>query len=45
MAVEVGEKAPDFTMPDQNGDQVSLSDFKGKQPIVFGWYPAAFTAG
>ena len=45
MAVAVGEKAPEFTMPDQNGVQVSLSDFKGKQPVVIGWYPAAFTSG
>lgn len=45
MAVEVGEKAPEFKMPDQSGADVSLSDFKGKQAVVFGWYPAAFTSG
>lgn len=33
-AVEIGEKAPDFSLPDINGQQVSLSDFKGKAMIL-----------
>ena len=28
--LEVGTKAPDFTLPDQNGEMHSLSDYKGK---------------
>ena len=42
---EVGEKAPDFTLPSQQGERVSLSDFKGKQHVVLGWFPLAFTGG
>lgn len=34
-----GDKAPDFTAKDQNGDTVSLSDFKGKNLILY-FYPA-----
>jgi peroxiredoxin Q/BCP len=33
-----GEKAPDFTAKDQNGNTVSLSDFKGKNVILY-FYP------
>jgi len=33
-----GEKAPDFTAKDQNGNSVSLSDFKGKNVILY-FYP------
>ncbi|SVC55756.1 uncharacterized protein METZ01_LOCUS308610 [marine metagenome] len=37
-------KAPDFTLPDQNGDDVSLSDFSGKK-IVLWFFPKASTPG
>jgi cytochrome c biogenesis protein CcmG/thiol:disulfide interchange protein DsbE len=33
-AVEIGEKAPDFSLPDPDGKQVSLSDFSGKVVIL-----------
>jgi len=33
-ALEVGEKAPDFTLPDMDGKQVSLSEFSGKVVIL-----------
>ena len=39
-----GDQAPDFTLPDDTGEQVSLSDFRGKQVIVY-FYPAAMTPG
>ncbi|MDF1488550.1 thioredoxin-dependent thiol peroxidase [Tessaracoccus caeni] len=39
-----GATAPEFTLPDQNGNPVSLSDFKG-QRIVLYFYPAAMTPG
>ena len=29
--LEVGQTAPDFTLPDQNGDEVKLSSFRGKK--------------
>lgn len=40
----VGDKAPDFTLRDAAGEQVSLSDFAGRKVILFA-YPAAGTPG
>ena len=42
--LETGIKAPDFTLPDQNGNSVSLSDFKGKRVILY-FYPKDNTSG
>lgn len=42
MSVEVGQVAPDFTLKDQNGNAVSLSDFRGKT-VVLMFFPFAFT--
>jgi peroxiredoxin Q/BCP len=42
--LDIGMKAPDFTLPDQNGDDVSLSDFSGKK-IVLWFFPKASTPG
>ncbi|MCJ7762827.1 peroxiredoxin [Candidatus Bathyarchaeota archaeon] len=39
MAVKVGDKAPDFTLPSQMGDNVMLSEFFGKKNIVLYFYP------
>lgn len=39
-----GTAAPDFTLPDQEGRPVTLSDFRGSW-VVFWWFPKAFTAG
>ena len=39
-----GDKAPDFTAKDQNGNTVSLSDFKGKNVILY-FYPKDDTPG
>ncbi|MFD4251689.1 thioredoxin-dependent thiol peroxidase [Amycolatopsis thermoflava] len=39
-----GDKAPDFTLPDSTGKQVSLSDFRGRHVVVY-FYPAAGTPG
>jgi len=36
---ELGGKAPDFRLPDQNGDTVSLKDFLGKSVVVVYFYP------
>jgi peroxiredoxin len=43
MAVEVGQTAPDFTLKDQAGNEVSLADYKGKQAVVLVFYPFTFT--
>jgi thioredoxin-dependent peroxiredoxin len=39
-----GDTAPDFTLPDQDGRPVKLSDFRG-QPVVVYFYPKASTPG
>lgn len=43
--LKVGEQAPDFTLPDQNGQKVKLSDFAGKKNVVLAFYVLAFTGG
>jgi len=40
---EVGEKAPDFTLPDQERRMRSLSEFKGRK-VVLAFFPGAFTS-
>ena len=39
MDVKVGDKAPDFTLPSQLGDDVALSEFFGKKSVVLYFYP------
>ncbi|WP_435010233.1 peroxiredoxin [Tundrisphaera lichenicola] len=43
--LKVGDKAPDFSLKASDGKTYSLSDYKGKQPIVIAWFPKAFTGG
>ena len=43
MAVDVGGKAPDFTLPNQDREPVTLSHLKGK-PVVLAFFPAAFSS-
>jgi peroxiredoxin Q/BCP len=42
--IQAGEQAPDFTLPDQDGNEVSLSDHAG-QTVVLYFYPKADTPG
>ncbi|MBY4213539.1 thioredoxin-dependent thiol peroxidase [Rhodococcus fascians] len=42
--LEPGDTAPAFTLPDANGNDVSLADYAGKKVIVY-FYPAASTPG
>jgi thioredoxin-dependent peroxiredoxin len=44
-ALEVGDHAPDFTLTDQNGKAVRLSDSHGKSNVVVAFYVMAFTPG
>jgi thioredoxin-dependent peroxiredoxin len=44
MALEIGKKAPDFTLLDEDGQKVKLSSFKGRRVVVF-FYPKAMTSG
>src|SRR5262245_55415343 len=43
-ALEVGQKAPDFTLQGSDGKTYTLSDFAGKG-VVLAWFPKAFTSG
>ena len=43
--IKVGDMAPDFTLQDQNGKKVSLSEFRGKKNVALAFYIFAFTGG
>lgn len=42
--LEIGAQAPDFTLPDQNGEMHSLSDYRGQKVVLY-FYPKDMTAG
>ena len=44
MPLEPGDKSPDFTLPDQEGESVKLGSFKGRKVLVY-FYPKADTPG
>ena len=44
MALKVGDVAPEFSLPDQNGDAVSLASFRGKRVVIY-FYPKDDTPG
>jgi peroxiredoxin len=44
-SLKVGDEAPDFTLPGNDGKPVKLSDFRGKKNVVLAFFPAAFTGG
>lgn len=43
MTVEVGSQAPDFTLKNQDGQEVSLKDFRGERAVLLVFYPFAFS--
>jgi peroxiredoxin (alkyl hydroperoxide reductase subunit C) len=43
MAPQVGSEAPDFTLRNQNNEEVTLSEFRGKQNVLVVFYPFAFS--
>jgi len=43
MAVDVGDEAPDFELPDQDRNPVRLSSYRGAKNVVLVFYPFAFT--
>lgn len=44
MTIEPGKTAPDFTLPDADGNKVALKDFKGKHVVLY-FYPKDNTSG
>ena len=45
MTLKVGDSAPNFTLRDQSGKEVSLKDFNGKKTVVLAFYVFAFSGG
>ena len=45
LALQVGDKAPDFSLPATTAEAVKLADFMGKKPVVLFFYIGAFTGG
>jgi peroxiredoxin Q/BCP len=44
-ALKVGEKAPDFTLPDTDGKPVRLSSLLEQGPVILAFFTKAFTPG
>ena len=44
MSLKIGDAAPDFTLPDQNGDPISLASLRGKKVVLY-FYPKDDTPG
>ena len=45
LALQTGDKAPDFTLPGTTADEIKLADYVGKKPVVLFFYIGAFTRG
>lgn len=45
MTVEVGDPAPDFTLPAHTGENVTLSQYRGKKNVVLSFHVLSFTGG
>ena len=41
-ALEIGDKAPDFTLPSTTGEKISLSQFRGKKLVLLEFFISAF---
>ena len=45
LALQVGDKAPDFTLPGTTAEEIKLAEYMGKKPVVVFFYIGAFTRG
>ena len=45
VTLSAGQPAPGFSLSDQDGNTVKLSDFRGKANVVLAFFPVAFTGG
>jgi peroxiredoxin Q/BCP len=44
-SLKAGDRAPDFTLPDTDGQPVTLSKLLQRGPVILAFYPKAFTSG
>jgi len=44
-SLEIGDRAPDFSLEGSDGKTYTLSQFAGKETVVLAWFPRAFTRG
>ncbi len=44
MTLEVGESAPEFVLPNQHGESIALSGYRGRRHVVVVFYPYAFSS-
>ena len=45
VCLNIGEQAPDFTLPDQNGQEIRLSDFRGRKNVLVTLHPGDLSSG
>jgi peroxiredoxin len=45
VCLNIGEQAPDFALPDQNGQEIRLSDFRGKKNVLVTLHPGDLNSG
>jgi peroxiredoxin len=45
MAADIGELAPDFSLPSANNETVSLAQFRGKNHVILSFHVFNFTSG
>ena len=45
MIIKTGSIAPDFNLTDQNGDHITLSQYKGQKNVILSWHVFDFTGG
>ena len=43
MTIEIGQEAPDFTLKNQHGEEVSLASFRGEKSVLLMFFPFAFS--
>jgi|TARA_B100000809_G_scaffold79887_1_gene78088 peroxiredoxin len=45
MIIKKGSLAPDFNLTDQNGEKITLSQYKGDKDVILSWHIFDFTGG
>tara|TARA_B100001964_G_C13999465_1_gene494335 strand:- start:101 stop:238 length:138 start_codon:yes stop_codon:yes gene_type:complete len=45
MVIKIGSLAPDFNLTDQNGDKITLSQYRGEKDVILSWHVFDFTGG